>query len=249
MSYLVNDFAYTSISKPYKKHSIIRELFLSQLVLYLALMIKAILLDFDGTVVNRDILGVVSGLVGKQKDSEAIDKAFHQGKRPGLSGLIERVNLLKGVTIEQIEKTLNKEHYLMPGIDTLLDFASENNITIILSSGNITPILNYYKQLLGISYVIGSRPVIEDGIIHGISEDNFPDYDYKLSESKKILSELNIMPDETVAIGDSPGDTSKFLFAGRSIAINPKGGIEQYADYIIYDDLSRAIPLLRELNK
>ena len=137
----------------------------------------------------------------------------------------------------------------MPGIDTLLDFASENNITIILSSGNITPILNYYKKLLRIPYVIGSRPVIEDGIIHGISEMDFPDVDYKLSESQKILSELNISSAETVAIGDSPGDKSKFLFAGKSIAINPKGGIEQYADYIIYEDLSHAIPLLRELNE
>ena len=51
-----------------------------------------------------------------------------------------------------------------------------------------------------------------------------------------------------MAIGDSPADKAIFKFAGRSIAINPKGGTEEFADYIIRDDLSKAINILNTLH-
>lgn len=67
-------------------------------------MIKAILFDFDGTIVNEDLLAVVSEIVGKKEESLQLDRDFWTGARPGLSGLIERINLLSGVTKTQIAK-------------------------------------------------------------------------------------------------------------------------------------------------
>jgi phosphoserine phosphatase len=93
----------------------------------------------------------------------------------------------------------------------------------------------------------GSRPRIRDGAIEGISENDYPDPDFKLFETKKILEALNINASETAAIGDSPGDRSRFEFAHTSIAINPKGGIETLASHVITDDLSRAIPIVKQL--
>lgn len=99
--------------------------------------------------------------------------------------------------------------------------------------------------MLDIDYVVGSRPRIQDGAIEGISDTDYPDPDFKLYETKQILNELGIKPDETIAIGDGMGDKSRFLFAGTSIAINPSGGIEEYANHIIRDDLKEAIPILQ----
>ena len=78
--------------------------------------------------------------------------------------------------------------------------------------------------------------------------DDYPDADFKLFETKKILEALNIEPSETLAIGDSPGDKSRFEFAGVSIAINPKGGVEEFAGHVIHDDLAQAIPIIKSLN-
>jgi len=52
-----------------------------------------------------------------------------------------------------------------------------------------------------------------------------------------------------VAIGDSIADKGMFEILAKSIAINPKGDIEQYADYVIEDNLSKAIPILKDLLK
>src|SRR5712692_1811580 len=166
-------------------------------------MIKAILLDFDGTLVKADLLSVLAEIVGKKEQSDQINEDFFKGINPGLSGLIERINLLRGVSISQIEEKLKERDYLMLGAKELLEFLHENRIITIMASGSIMPVLKYYQKMLGIDYIVGSCPKVKDNIILGISEDDFPHYDYKLVESEKILKSLQISPQETIAIGDS----------------------------------------------
>ena len=66
---------------------------------------------------------------------------------------------------------------------------------------------------------------------------------------KKILHKLSILKEETLAIGDSSADKSMFKFAGKSVAINPKNGIEKFTDFVIDNNLSKTIPIIKKLNK
>ena len=50
-----------------------------------------------------------------------------------------------------------------------------------------------------------------------------------------------------MAIGDSPADKGMFELCAKSIAINPKEDIGEFADYVIKNDLPKAIPILEEL--
>lgn len=95
---------------------------------------------------------------------------------------------------------------------------------------------------------MGTKPKMNGDAIESISEENFSGPNFKLEDSKTILDKLNITPNEVVAIGDSPADKAIFEFAGKSIAINPKEGIEKYANYVINDDLSKAIDIINKLN-
>jgi len=212
-------------------------------------MIKAVLLDFDGTVVTKDILDVVCGIVGKEEESDKINRDFYAGKLTGLAPLITRINFLKGVSLSQIQKKLDENAYLLTGAKELLDFLNQNKIISILNSGNITPVLSYYQKLLGINYIVGTHPKMDGDTIISISEENFPGRDFKVIGVKEILEKLSIQPEEALSIGDSPADKTMFEFAGKSIAINPKEGIEKFATYTIESDLSRVIPILKELNK
>ncbi len=211
-------------------------------------MIKAILIDFDGTLVNKDILDVICGIIGKEEESENINKEFHSGKLTGLTPLITRINFLKGVSLSQIQKKLDGNPYLVTGAKELLDFLNQNKIVSILNSGNIIPVLNYYQKLLGISHIVGTHPKMDGETIIGISEEDFSGTDFKVIGVKEILQKLSIKPEETLAIGDSPADKTMFELAGKSIAINPKNGVEKFADYVIENDLSKAIPIIEKLN-
>lgn len=210
-------------------------------------MIKAVLIDFDGTLVTEDILDVVCGIVGKEEESDRLNKDFFAGKLKGLTALIQRINLLKGVSLGEIEKKLYQDAYLSPGAMDLMEFLNEEGIISIVNSGNIFPILRYYQELLGITHLVGTHPKMEGDIIAGISEEDFPEANFKVAGVRKILEAARITPEETLAIGDSPADKAIFEFAGESIAYNPKSGIEEFADYVIKDSLADAIPIIQSL--
>ena len=211
------------------------------------MQIKAIVIDFDGTIVTDDILIILSDLVGKRKESEEINNAFHKNQAKGLGGLVERINFLKGLSVEQIQNVISKDDYLQNGAFELFDFFKRNNIVSIIASGNIMPVLEIYKQKLGADYLIGSKPIVEDGLIVSISENEYSGDNFKKRDLEAILMKLNIAHDSVVAIGDSPADKGIFELCAKSIAINPKEDISDFADYVIENDLSKAIPILKEL--
>src|SRR6185369_11441837 len=122
-----------------------------------------------------------------------------------------------------------------------------HGIICIIASGSIVPLLELYREKLGANYVVGSKPLVENGFIMGISEADYSGPDFKVRDSAVILDRLAIPHSSVVAIGDSLADRGIFELSAKSIAINPKPGIEQYADYIIHDDLSKAIPILESL--
>ena len=211
-------------------------------------MIKAVLLDFDGTLVNKDILDVICGIVGREQESELLNRRLHAGELKGLTPLITRINFLKGVSLAQIDEKLNENAYLVSGAEELMSYLNQNKIITILNSGNIIPVLSYYKKLLGLTYIIGTHPKMDGDTILGIDESDFSGGDFKVIGVKKLLEELSILPEHTLAIGDSPVDKTMFEFAGKSIAINPKNGVEKYEDFII-KDLSEAVEIIDKLNR
>lgn len=212
-------------------------------------MIKVVLSDFEGTLVTRDILDVVCGIVGKKEESEKLNKEYQAGLRLGPPTIIERINFLKGVSLFKIKEKIDENPFLMDGARDWIKYLKDAGIFIVLYSGNIEPILRYYQQLLGIDFIVGTKPKVERDIIIGISEEDLLQGNWKLLGIQKILKKLVIKSKESLAIGDSPADKSIFEFAGKSIAINPKNGIERKADFVINDDLRNAIPIVGNLIK
>ena len=209
--------------------------------------LKALLCDFDGTLVTKDILDIVCGIVGKEDESKKLNKDFFEGKISGRESLIKRINLIQGVSIDQISQVLSKKDYLRKGAKELFDYLNSNNILTVLYSGNLIPILKYYQNKLGITHIVGTQPKMDRNKILSISNEDFTSKNHKLDGIKNILKDNKISSDEVVAIGDSPADIPIFEFAAKSIAINPKEDIENHTDYVIKDDLSKVIDTIENL--
>jgi HAD superfamily phosphoserine phosphatase-like hydrolase len=208
--------------------------------------IRAALLDFDGTLVTKDILDLLCSAVGKEEESKMINEAFHRGELPGLSALVTRINFLIGMTQSQIDDVLKPNSYLMPGVRELMSYFKDHNIITILASGNITPFLKYYQDLLGIDYIVGSVPTMDGEAIAGIDESAFSSKSFKIDGINSILSTYKFKKENIIAMGDSPSDKGIFGLSGYSIAINPKGDVANFADRVVRDDLAKVIPLLEE---
>lgn len=208
-------------------------------------VIRAALLDFDGTVVNEDITRLIAGLNGKCDEAFRLNEEFRSNKRPGFGALIDCINLSIGVTLTQVREMLDKDMHLMPGAHEMFAFFKKHDIITILASGTMVPVLEIYQEHLGIDYVIGTSPAMDGETIAGITEENAPLPGFKLTECIKLLTELDIPIGETVALGDSPADRGIILHSGIGIAINPAGGVEEVADHVIGSDLREVIKLLQ----
>lgn len=212
-------------------------------------MIKALLLDFDGTLVTKDMLSEVIDLVGRKAESEQITRDFHAGKYIGQQAITARINLLRGVEIEKIQAKVREDLSLMPNAKEIIDYCRRHGILTVLASGNIVQILDIYKENLGLDFVVGPQPHTDEGKIVGIAETDFRQPNFKVEGIKDILREHGIRSEECLAIGDSPGDKAMFEFVGkgRSVAIQPKGGIEEYTGHTI-QNLTETINIIKSFN-
>lgn len=206
--------------------------------------IRVAILDFDGTIVNEDLTTLLAGINGKRDESDALNRAFQQGRLSGITGLIERTRLLAGVPLSKVDEVLQGLDCLMPGAQALFDFFHQNNIVTIVASGSMMPILQHYQRLLGIDYLIGTTPTIRDGVIAGMTDEDAPRDGFKLAGVTSILSDLDISFDQAIAIGDSPADRDLLMRAAVAIAINPVGDIEEVADHVLTNDLSPVIGII-----
>ena len=209
--------------------------------------IKVCILDFDGTLVTKDILTLLCGVVGKLEESEKLNDAFTRGEINGLDALVTRITFLSGMTHSQIFEFLRKENYLMPGAEELMKFLKDNKIITILASGNIPPVLEYYQKLLGIDYIVGPQPEMDGEKILELKKSSFSSLYFKKDGIKNIIDPMNLEKENIVAIGDGPGDKQTFELSGYNIAFNPQGRIEAFADVVVMDDLRNVIKVLESL--
>ena len=197
--------------------------------------VKIFLFDFDGTLVTEDILDYVCDIVGKKQESIDLNRKVINGETKGLEPLCKRINFLKGVSYEQIKEKLDLSNYLQCGAQKLFDELKKKGFITIVSSGNIMPILKYYKELLGIDYIFGSMPQMNNDIIEGISLSDFKGNDFKYEACLEIINQLNAKKENIYGVGDSYVDIKMLSLADHKFAINPKGGLEKEVDYVIED--------------
>ena len=195
-------------------------------------------------IVIEDILDVVCDIVGKKEESKLINEKAHKGELTGLQPLCDRINLLHGVSYEQIKEKLDEENYLREGTIELFKYLKANDFITVLSSGNIMPVLRYYQELLGIDYIIGSSPKMDGDRIDNISISDFQGSNFKYNSCLEIINRLGVQKTEVYAIGDSLYDIKMLSLADHKFAINPKGNIEEYADVVLEEDISGVINYL-----
>ena len=210
------------------------------------IMKKLFVFDFDGTLVKEDILDIICEIVEKKEESRIINEKFITGELKTLKDTIcARINFLKNVSSKEIEEKLNQNNYLRPGTKELFKYLKENNFITVLCSGNIMPVLEYYKKILGIDYVFGTNPIMNGNKIDYIDETCFKNKDFKFESCKEIIKKLNIDKGNIYAIGDSISDIKMLSLATHTFAIDPKSGIENYANVIIKDNMKEIINYLK----
>lgn len=189
-------------------------------------MIKLLLSDFDGTLTVKDSLDVICSINGSEMLSKKINDEYLMGLDTKNDSIERRVRLLAGLSVNSIEEKLNESYLLRKDVMELFSFLQKRNIKVVICSGNIMPILNYYALKLNVTEIIGNEIEIKENILTGNLVKKMEN-GFKERESKKVILKYGLKFEEIAVLGDSISDLGMMRLGKYKYFIDPKNNVEK----------------------
>lgn len=199
---------------------------------------RLIAFDMDSTLVSSECVDEIADVVGKKAEVAAITEAAMQGLISDYKeSLRQRVALLKGVTLAQLEQVYAERVHLNPGARELVAAAQQAGLKTLLVSGGFTFFANRVKAELGLDFARSNVLDVRDGALTGRLVDqswgDICDGEEKRKTVLDVVSLLGIEPAQVIAVGDGANDIPMMQVAGLSVAFHAKPRVRAQANVAI----------------
>ena len=206
----------------------------------MVLLIKLVVFDLDNVIIDGEAIDEIGKLANvEDKIAEITEKAM-QGEIDFETSIKDRVQLLEGTSIEDIEKVAD-ELPLMDGASETIARLKDEDIDVAIISGSFDVVADKIKEKLGIDAVYTNSFTVEDGKLTG--EVTGPLVSgTKLDILKDHVENAGISLEDVVAVGDGANDISMIESAGCGIAFNAKDSVKEIADVVVDEkDLTKVL--------
>ena len=206
----------------------------------MVLLIILVVFDLDNVIIDGEAIDEIGKLANVEEDIAAITEKAMQGEIDFETSIKDRVQLLEGTSIEEIQKVAS-ELPLMPGAEDTINGLKENEIDVAIISGSFDVVADEIKEKLGVDAVYTNSFTVEDGKLTG--EVTGPLVSgTKLDVLKDHVEEAGIALEDVVAVGDGANDISMIESAGCGIAFNAKDSVKEIADVVVEEkDLTKVL--------
>ena len=199
---------------------------------------KLIAFDMDSTLINIECVDEIADAVGRKSQVAAITEATMRGEITDFKeSLRQRVALLKGVTVADMERVFNERLQLNPGAAELVAVCKEAGLRVLLVSGGFTFFADRVQDLLNIDYTRSNVLEIEAGVLTGKMVDQPWGDICDGTEKRRMLlqtcADLGISPKQAIAMGDGANDLPMMAEAGLSVAYHAKPKVREQATVAI----------------
>ena len=199
---------------------------------------KLIAFDMDSTLINIECVDEIADAVGRKEEVAAITEAAMRGIITDFKeSLRRRVELLKGVTVQDMERVYTERLKINPGAAELIRACQHVGMKVLLVSGGFTFFADRVRERLNIDFVranvleVGSGP--NCGQLTGRLVDqcwgDICDGAEKRRTLLEVASLLGIRPEQTIAMGDGANDLPMMGVAGLSVAYHAKPKVREQA--------------------
>jgi len=203
-------------------------------------LIKLVVFDLDNVIIDGEAIDEIGKLANVEEDIAEITEKAMQGEIDFETSIKDRVQLLEGTSIEEIQKVAS-ELPLMPGAEDTINGLKENDIDVAIISGSFDVVADEIKEKLGVDAVYTNSFTVEEGKLTG--EVTGPLVSgTKLDVLKDHVEEAGIALEDVVAVGDGANDISMIESAGCGIAFNAKDSVKEIADVVVEEkDLTKVL--------
>lgn len=190
---------------------------------------RLIFFDMDSTLVDMEIIDEMAQRAGVFKEVSRITEKAMRGDIDFEESLTQRVALLKGLRVEELEK-IRKDMKLSAGAEDLVDTLKRLGFKLGLVSGGFDYFSDFLREKLGLDFSYSNQLEIKNGALTGKVLGKIVDNTYKAKIVNMVSNEEGVLLDQTVAIGDGANDGLMLGQAGLGIAYNAKEKLERVAN-------------------
>ena len=216
---------------------------------------KLIAFDMDSTLINIECVDEIADAVGKKAEVAAITEAAMRGEITDYKdSLRQRVALLRGVTVADMEQVYTERLRINPGAAELVRTCKAAGLKVLLVSGGFTFFSERVRQTLGIDFTRANVLEVESGPNCGQLTGRMVDQPWgdicdgaeKRRTLLEVASLLGIEPSQCIAMGDGANDLPMMGVAGLSVAYHAKPAVRAQAMVAINEGgLDRLLEVLR----
>ena len=190
---------------------------------------RLVFFDMDSTLIDMEIIDEMAQRAGVHKEVSRITEKARRGDIDFEEALTQRVGLLKGLKVEELEK-IRIEMKLSEGAEDLVTTLKQLGYKQGLISGSFHYFADHLKERLGLDFAFANELEMKNGALTGRLLGDIVDGPYKAKIVNVVSSEEGVLLDQTVAIGDGANDVLMLGQAGLGIAYNAKGKLERVAN-------------------
>ena len=195
---------------------------------------KLIAFDMDSTLINIECIDEIADAVGLKAEVAAITEATMRGEIADFkTSLRRRVALLKGVSVQDMQRVYDERLQLDPGAAELVAACKKVGMKTLLVSGGFTFFADRVAARLGLDYAKSNQLEVEHGLLTGDlvaqSWGEICDGDEKRKTLLDTCQLLGIQPSQAIAVGDGANDLPMMGAAGLSVAFHAKPKVREHA--------------------
>lgn len=203
------------------------------------------LLDIDSTVISIECIDELARAHGVFDEVAAVTESAMRGELDFEQSLRSRVATLQGLPVATMQQLANGLP-VNKGFTNLVLELKRNKWKVALASGGFMPIAQALATRFELDFVVANRLVEHKGLYTGELTGDIVDAQYKADTLSRLMQHFDVLPSQTMAIGDGANDLLMLEKAAVGVAFHAKPKVAAAADVAIDDaSLDNALLALR----
>ena len=191
---------------------------------------RLLVADMDSTIIGCECLDELADFAGVKAQVAAITERAMRGELEFEAALRERVAMIRGLPLTDLERCFDERVRLNPGARTLVRTMTAHGARCVLVSGGFTFFTAKVAELAGFHAAKANWLKVEDGVVTGEVGEPILGREAKLQSLIDEAAGLGVGPGQALAIGDGANDLAMIEAAGLGVAYRAKPLVAERAD-------------------
>jgi phosphoserine phosphatase len=186
---------------------------------------KLFLADMDSTMIGQECIDELADFVGLKAHVAQITERAMRGEIEFEPALRERVALLKGLSVDVVDKVIDERIRLTPGGRELVATMRAHGAYACLISGGFTLFTRAIAKKIGFQESRGNELLVRDGKFTGEVKEPILGRAAKLATLLELRESFDLDNIDTLVAGDGANDLGMIGEAGLGVAFHAKPAV------------------------